>query len=129
MNSLEGRRGQPRIKPPFPAVVGAFGRPTTINNVETLSVVPHIIANGAEWYKRLGTGNERSRGTKLFSVCGNIQRPGNYEVELGFPCQVNAYVTPAGAQGLEPQRIHHPPSRGAAGSVHHRDGWSLALSH
>ena len=85
MNSLEGRRGNPRIKPPFPAVAGLFGQPTTINNVETLAAVPHIVNNGADWYKRLGTGNERSRGTKLFSVCGNIQRPGNYEVELGFP--------------------------------------------
>ncbi|HEX5581737.1 MAG TPA: NADH-quinone oxidoreductase subunit NuoF [Gemmatimonadaceae bacterium] len=85
MNSLEGRRGNPRIKPPFPAVAGLFGQPTTINNVETLSAVPHILNNGAAWYKGLRLGNERSTGTKLFSVCGNIRRPGNYEVTLGFP--------------------------------------------
>lgn len=86
MNSLEGRRGNPRIKPPFPAVAGLFGKPTTINNVETLTTVPYIIKNGAEWYKQFGRpDNPKSIGTKLFSVCGNISRPGNYEVELGFP--------------------------------------------
>ncbi len=86
MNSLEGRRGNPRIKPPFPAVAGLFGKPTTINNVETLTTVPHIIRNGADWYKQFGrTDNPKSIGTKLFSVCGNISRPGNYEVALGFP--------------------------------------------
>jgi NADH-quinone oxidoreductase subunit F len=86
MNSLEGRRGNPRIKPPFPAVAGLFGKPTTINNVETLTAVPHIINNGAEWYKQFGRpDNPKSIGTKLFSVCGNIARPGNYEVALGFP--------------------------------------------
>ena len=86
MNSLEGRRGNPRIKPPFPAVSGLFGRPTTINNVETLTAVPHIIKQGAEWYRQFGRpDNPKSVGTKLFSVCGNISRPGNYEVGLGFP--------------------------------------------
>ncbi len=85
MNSLEGRRGNPRIKPPFPAVAGLFGKPTTINNVETLAAVPHIINNGASWYKAMSLSNERSTGTKLFSVCGNIRRPGNYEVTMGFP--------------------------------------------
>jgi len=86
MNSLEGRRGNPRIKPPFPAVAGLFGQPTTINNVETLTAVPHILKHGAEWYQGLGReDNPKSRGTKLFSVCGNIARPGNYEVTMGFP--------------------------------------------
>jgi NADH-quinone oxidoreductase subunit F len=86
MNSLEGRRGNPRIKPPFPAVAGLFGQPTTINNVETLAAVPHIVNNGADWYKGLRVGeNPKSPGTKLFSVCGNVRRPGNYEVALGFP--------------------------------------------
>ena len=85
MESLEGKRGNPRIKPPFPAVSGVFGMPTTINNVETLAAVPHIISNGAEWYKAMCLSNPKSTGTKLFSVCGNIARPGNYEVVLGFP--------------------------------------------
>ena len=86
MNSLEGRRGNPRIKPPFPAVAGLFGQPTTINNVETLAAVPHILVRGADWYKGLGRAdNPKSTGTKLWSVCGNIQKPGNYEMLMGFP--------------------------------------------
>jgi NADH-quinone oxidoreductase subunit F len=86
MNSIEGKRGNPRIKPPFPAVAGLFGKPTTINNVETLAAVPHILVNGADWYKQMARpDNPKSTGTKLWSVCGNIQRPGNYEVVMGFP--------------------------------------------
>ncbi|MCX5766492.1 MAG: NADH-quinone oxidoreductase subunit NuoF [Gemmatimonadetes bacterium] len=85
MNSLEGRRGNPRIKPPFPAVAGLFGMPTTINNVETLAAVPHILINGAEWYKAMSLSSPKSMGTKLFSVCGNVARPGNYEIVMGFP--------------------------------------------
>jgi NADH-quinone oxidoreductase subunit F len=85
MNSLEGKRGNPRIKPPFPAVAGAFGMPTTINNVETLAAVPHILNEGPAWYKAMSLSSPKSTGSKLFSVCGNIARPGNYEVEMGFP--------------------------------------------
>jgi NADH-quinone oxidoreductase subunit F len=85
MNSIEGRRGNPRIKPPFPAVAGLFGMPTTINNVETLAAVPHILNRGAAWYKSLCLGNPKSTGTKLVSVCGHVQRPGNYEVTMGTP--------------------------------------------
>lgn len=83
MNSIEGRRGQPRVKPPFPAAVGVFGMPTTVNNVETLSAVPHIVANGGAWYRQWGT--EKSTGTKLFCVSGHVNKPGNYELPLGFP--------------------------------------------
>jgi NADH-quinone oxidoreductase subunit F len=85
MNSIEGKRGNPRIKPPFPAAAGVFGMPTTINNVETLAAVPHILKNGAAWYKSLCLSNPKSTGTKLFSVCGHVQKPGNYEVTMGFP--------------------------------------------
>jgi NADH-quinone oxidoreductase subunit F len=85
MNSLEGKRGNPRIKPPFPAAAGVFGLPTTINNVETLAAVPHILKRGADWYKQLSLSNPKSTGTKLFSVCGHIAQPGNYEVTMGFP--------------------------------------------
>jgi NADH-quinone oxidoreductase subunit F len=86
MNSIEGRRGNPRIKPPYPAVAGLFGQPTTINNVETLAAVPPIVVNGADWYKGFSRpDNPKSTGTKLYSVCGNIARPGNYEVPMGFP--------------------------------------------
>ena len=85
MNSIEGKRGNPRIKPPFPAAAGLFGMPTTINNVETLAAVPHILTRGAAWYKALCLGNPKSTGTKLFSVCGHVRKPGNYEITMGFP--------------------------------------------
>jgi NADH-quinone oxidoreductase subunit F len=85
MNSIEGKRGNPRIKPPFPAAAGLFGLPTTINNVETLAATPHIIVRGAAWYKGLCLGNPKSTGTKLISVCGHVQRPGNYEITMGTP--------------------------------------------
>ena len=85
MNSIEGRRGNPRIKPPFPAAAGVFGLPTTINNVETLAAVPHILTRGAAWYKGMSLSSPKSTGTKLFSVCGHVKRPGNYEVTMGFP--------------------------------------------
>ena len=87
MNSIEGKRGNPRIRPPFPAAYGVFGRPTTINNVETLTSVLHIINRGSQWYKGLSLSNPRSTGTKLLSVCGQVNKPGNYEVEMGFPLQ------------------------------------------
>ncbi len=83
LDALEGKRGNPRLKPPFPAVQGLYGGPTLINNVETLSNVPHIVENGAEWFR--GFGTEQSPGTKVVSVSGCVQRPGNYEVELGIP--------------------------------------------
>ncbi|MGI6296227.1 MAG: NADH-quinone oxidoreductase subunit NuoF [Armatimonadota bacterium] len=79
--SLEGKRGESKTKPPFPPTCGLFGMPTVVNNVETLANVPHIIANGAEWYKGIGT--ERSKGTKIFSPCGDVQYPGVYEVPFG----------------------------------------------
>ena len=83
LESLEGKRGHPRLKPPFPAVVGLYGGPTVVNNVETLAVVPHIILKGGDWYRQLGT--EKSGGTKLFTVSGHVVRPGNYEVPMGYP--------------------------------------------
>jgi NADH-quinone oxidoreductase subunit F len=82
LSSLEGYRGQPRLKPPFPAVEGLYACPTIVNNVETLMNVPHILKNGAEWFRQWGT--ERSPGTKVFSVSGPVKRPGNYEVPLGM---------------------------------------------
>jgi NADH-quinone oxidoreductase subunit F len=83
LESLEGRKGQPRKKPPFPAQYGAFGMPTTVNNVETFSHVPHILRNGIEWFR--GFGTEKSPGTTLFGVSGHVQRPGLYELPLGTP--------------------------------------------
>jgi len=83
LNSIEGKRGMPRVRPPFPAIVGLYGCPTIINNVETLSNMPAIINNGGEWYASYGT--EKSTGTRLFSVSGRVARPGVYEVEMGVP--------------------------------------------
>ena len=91
MNSIEGKRGNPRIKPPFPAAAGLFAMPTTINNVETLAAAPHILVRGAEWYKGLCKGNPKSTGTKLISVCGHVQRPGNYEIVMGTPMKELIY--------------------------------------
>lgn len=83
LESLEGKKGQPRFKPPFPANFGLYGRPTTINNTETLASVPVIMREGGAWFAGLGV--ERSGGEKLFSVSGHVTRPGNYEVPLGMP--------------------------------------------
>jgi len=83
INSLEGYKGQPRLKPPFPAVVGLYGCPTVVNNTETLAALPWIIENGAKAYASIGT--EKSAGTKLFSASGHIRKPGVYEVEMGYP--------------------------------------------
>ncbi len=89
LDSLEGKRGNPRLKPPFPAVQGLYQGPTLINNVETLSTVPTIMAMGGEEYAKLGV--ETSTGTKLVSVSGHVQRPGNYEIELGIPSREIIY--------------------------------------
>ena len=81
LESLEGKRGYPRIKPPFPAEKGLFGKPTLINNVETFSHVPYIIEYGAEHYCSMGT--ENSPGTKIFTISGDVNKPGYYETEMG----------------------------------------------
>jgi NADH-quinone oxidoreductase subunit F len=83
MESLEGKKGQPRFKPPFPANYGLYGRPTTINNTETYASVPPILRNGAEWFLNLGKPN--NGGPKIFSVSGHVAKPGNYEIRLGTP--------------------------------------------
>lgn len=99
IESIEGHRGNPRLKPPFPALVGVFNSPTVINNVETLSALPFIALNGADAYRAFGT--EKSTGTKLFSISGNIQKPGVYELPLGTPLKNLIYDT---AGGLMPGR-------------------------
>ncbi len=83
LESLEGKRGYPRIKPPFPAVVGLYGRPTVINNVETLACVPSIVERGADWFASIGP--EKNTGPKLFCVSGHVERPGTYEGPMGMP--------------------------------------------
>jgi len=89
LESIEGRRGHPRLKPPFPAVVGLYGCPTVINNVETLANVPHIVKNGPEWYA--GIGVERNTGTRLFGVSGHVRKRGVYEFPMGIPLRELVY--------------------------------------
>jgi NADH-quinone oxidoreductase subunit F len=89
MESLEGKIGQPRLKPPFPAVAGLYGKPTIINNVETLANVPMILQKGVAWYRQFGT--EKSPGTKCFSLSGHVNRPGNYEIPFGLPLRELIY--------------------------------------
>lgn len=102
MNSIEGKRGEARFRPPFPPTSGLFEKPTIINNVETLMNVPHIILKGAKWYRKLGTGE--SKGTKLFSVSGDVARPGVYEMELG--CSLKELVKDlAGAKEVKMVQI------------------------
>ena len=83
IESLEGKKGQPRLKPPFPANVGVFGKPTTVNNVETIAVVPTILRRGSEWFSKLGTKN--NTGSKIFCISGQVNKPCNVEEELGVP--------------------------------------------
>lgn len=97
LNSLEGERGMARIRPPFPAIAGLYACPTIVNNVESLATVPFVINRGADWYKTLGT--EKSAGTKIFSLSGHVNRPGNYEVELGFSLKKLIY-DPAYGNGI-----------------------------
>ncbi|MDR0366140.1 MAG: NADH-quinone oxidoreductase subunit NuoF [Bifidobacteriaceae bacterium] len=82
LDSLEGRRGQPRLKPPFPAVAGLYARPTVVNNVESIASVPWIVKNGADWWKSIGT--EKSTGVAIYSLSGHVERPGQYEAPLGI---------------------------------------------
>ncbi len=84
LESIEGKKGQPRFKPPFPAQFGLYGRPTIINNTETLASVPDIMRQGADWFREIGV--ENSGGPKIFSVSGHVNRPGNFEVPMGTPC-------------------------------------------
>jgi len=97
MESLEGKRGVPRIKPPFPAVVGLYGGPTVINNAETIANAPHILLMGGEAYAKLGT--ERNGGTRLFGISGHVERPGVYELPMGYSLRKAIYDVAGGIKG------------------------------
>src|ERR1700743_868044 len=94
MESLEGKRGVPRIKPPFPAVVGLYGGPTVINNAETIAAAPHILLMGGEAYAKLGS--ERNGGTRLFGISGHVERPGIYELPMGYSLRKAIYDVAGG---------------------------------
>jgi NADH-quinone oxidoreductase subunit F len=97
MESLEGKRGVPRIRPPFPAVVGLYGGPTIINNAETIANAPHILLMGGEAYAALGT--ERNGGTRLFGISGHVERPGVYELPMGYSLRKAIYDVAGGIKG------------------------------
>jgi NADH-quinone oxidoreductase subunit F len=97
MESVEGKRGVPRIKPPFPALVGLYGGPTVINNAETIATVPHVIAMGAAAYAAVGS--ERNGGTRLFSLSGHVERPGVYELPMGYNLRKMIYEVGGGVRG------------------------------
>jgi len=126
LESLEGKKGMPRFKPPFPAAVGLYGRPTTINNVESLASVPAILRNGAAWFAGLGV--EKSGGSKIFSVSGHVEKPGNYEIRLGTPFKDlldwPAASGRAASEGRDPRRL---VGAGAAGRGHARRQHGLRL--
>jgi NADH-quinone oxidoreductase subunit F len=97
LESIEGKMGQPRLRPPFPAVEGLYAKPTVINNVETLANLPSIMANGANWFRSIGT--EKSPGVKIFSLSGHINNPGNYELPLGTTFRELIYTHGGGIPG------------------------------
>jgi NADH-quinone oxidoreductase subunit F len=118
LESLEGKLGQPRLRPPFPAVYGLYGKPTVINNVETLTNLPLIIQNGAAWYKSFGT--EKSPGVKIFSLSGRVKRPGNYELPLGTTFRDLIYTYGGGIIDDRPVKGIMPA--GASSSIIKVDG-------
>ena len=120
MNSMEGKRGESRYKPPFPTDKGLFEKPTIVNNVETLMAIPHIIQNGAAWFKNIGT--ENSRGTKMFSVSGDVKNPGIYEMEMGSTVR-ELVITLAGAENVKAVQVG-----GAAGNIIPSDQLDTQLS-
>ncbi len=113
LESLEGKRGQPRVRPPFPPAVGLYGKPTIVNNVETLTNVPMIVANGADWYKTMGTLD--SAGVKVFSLSGRVRKPGNYELPFGATFRQLIYEKGAGVQDGRPVKAIMPA--GASSSL------------
>jgi NADH-quinone oxidoreductase subunit F len=113
LESLEGKRGQPRVRPPFPPAVGLFGKPTIINNVETFTNVPPILRNGADWYKSMGTAD--SAGVKIFSLSGRVRKPGNYELPFGTTFRELIYTHGGGVQDSRPVKAIMPA--GASSSL------------
>lgn len=112
LNAVEGRRGEPRLKPPFPAIKGLYGQPTVVNNVETLGYLPHILRRGFEWFAKVGT--ERSTGYKIVSVSGHVRKPGNYEIPLGLPIRT---LIDEVAGGLRPGRTFKALQPGGGSSA------------
>jgi NADH-quinone oxidoreductase subunit F len=115
LESLEGKRGQPRVRPPFPPSFGLYGKPTIINNVETFTNVPMILANGADWYKSMGTAD--SAGVKIFSLSGRVRRPGNYELPFGSTFRDLIYGEKNGAGVQDSRTVKAIMPAGASSSL------------
>lgn len=113
LSSLEGQLGQPRSRPPFPAVEGIYAKPTVVNNVETLTNVPPIIVHGADWYRQYGT--ERSPGTKIFCLSGRVNKPGNYELPLGTP--IRYLIEECGGGIIDGKKVKGILPAGASSSI------------
>ena len=113
LESIEGKRGLPRSKPPFPATYGLYGQPTVINNVETLANLPHILRRGAEWYASIGSP-PKSPGTRIFSVSGHVKRPGNYEVPMGITFRELIFDLAGGMKHDRPLKAFIPGGASAA---------------
>jgi len=113
LESIEGKRGQPRVRPPFPPSFGLYGKPTVINNVETLTNIPPIMSNGADWYKSMGTAD--SAGVKIFSLSGRVRKPGNYELPFGTTFRELIYKYGGGVQEGRPVKAIMPA--GASSSL------------
>jgi len=113
LESLEGKRGQPRVRPPFPPSFGLYGKPTVVNNVETLTNIPLIISKGADWYKSMGTAD--SAGVKIFSLSGRVRKPGNYELPFGTTFRQLIYECGGGVQDGRPVKAIMPA--GASSSL------------
>ncbi|MBM4134556.1 MAG: NADH-quinone oxidoreductase subunit NuoF [Nitrospira sp.] len=107
LESLEGKRGLPRVKPPFPATSGLYGKPTVINNVETLANLPHIVTRGPEWFATIGSP-PKSTGTRVFCVSGHVKQPGNYEVPMGVTCRELIFEHAGGMRGNKPLKAFIP---------------------
>jgi len=124
LESIEGKRGQPRIRPPFPAVYGLYGKPTVVNNVETLANIPLIIEKGADWYKSMGTAD--SAGVKVFSLSGHVNQPGNYELPFGSTYRELIYKYGGGV--TEDRQVKAIMSAGASSTMILADDKALDTS-
>lgn len=113
LESLEGKRGLPRVKPPFPATHGLYGKPTVVNNVETLANLPHILTRGAEWFASIGSP-PKSTGTRIFCVSGHVKRPGNYEVPMGITFRELIFEHAGGMRSEKPLKAIIPGGASAA---------------
>ncbi len=113
LESLEGKRGLPRIKPPFPATHGLYQKPTVVNNVETLANIPHIINNGAEWFANIGSP-PKSSGTRVFCLSGHVKNPGNYEVPMGITFRELIYEHAGGMRSEKPLKAFIPGGASAS---------------